>query len=75
MKSSDCRSRSHALPQRVFAAAIVTFSLSLLISACSSDANGARNQDCAKLAHGTLPWGYYPGFGCGPIPPAQTIFS
>jgi hypothetical protein len=19
-------------------------------------------------------WGYYPGYGCGPVPPAQTIF-
>lgn len=20
-------------------------------------------------------WGFYPGYGCGPVPPAQTIFS
>lgn len=20
-------------------------------------------------------WGFYPGYGCGPVPPAQTVFS
>jgi hypothetical protein len=20
-------------------------------------------------------WGYYPGYGCGPVPPAETVFS
>lgn len=22
----------------------------------------------------TMKWGYYPGYGCGPIPPAQTVY-
>jgi len=27
------------------------------------------------MARGGLPWGYYPGYGCGPVPRAQTHFS
>lgn len=22
----------------------------------------------------TMRWGYYPGYGCGPVPPARTIY-
>jgi hypothetical protein len=52
----------------------------LLLSGCAADQ--AQNEACAQQAQaappsprGDLPWGYYPGFGCGPIPPAQTKFS
>jgi hypothetical protein len=55
-------------------AAIVALSLAVL-SACSNGVTSIQNQDCAKQAHGTLPWGYYPGWGCGPVPRAQTVFS
>jgi hypothetical protein len=58
--------------------AILVSALALLLASCS----GAHpsNADCAAQAHGTLPhgplrWGYYPGYGCGPVPPAQTTFS
>lgn len=57
------------------AAASIALSLAVLLGACATDAHSARDQDCAKFAHGTLRWGYYPGYGCGPIPPAQTHFS
>jgi hypothetical protein len=45
-----------------------------LLTACA--ASDPRNADCAALAQpGGLRWGYYPGYGCGPVPPAQTHFS
>ena len=27
------------------------------------------------MARSGLQWGYYPGYGCGPVPRAQTMFS
>ncbi|HEY3917375.1 MAG TPA: hypothetical protein VGL83_06265 [Stellaceae bacterium] len=33
------------------------------------------NRDCQNQATGNMRWGYYPGYGCGPVPPAQTKFS
>ena len=35
----------------------------------------AQDAACAQQAQGNLHWGYYPGYGCGPVPPAQTKFS
>lgn len=54
-------------------AAILVATLGLLLIGCA--ATGAENADCARLAQGNLRWGYYPGYGCGPVPPAQTKFS
>ena len=45
-----------------------------LLTACAGD--DARNLACAHMAQpGGLRWGYYPGYGCGPVPPAETHFS
>jgi hypothetical protein len=45
-----------------------------LLTACAW--NDPRNLECARMARpGGLRWGYYPGYGCGPVPPAQTHFS
>jgi hypothetical protein len=44
------------------------------LTACST--NNPQNAACRAEAHGgSLLWGYYPGYGCGPVPPAQTHFS
>jgi hypothetical protein len=59
----------------VLVAASLALSLATVLGACASDAHSVRDLDCAKEARGTLRWGYYPGYGCGPIPPAQTHFS
>jgi hypothetical protein len=56
-------------------AAVAGIALMGSLTACSErSAAAAENQSCAQQAHGTLPWGYYPGFGCGPVPRAQTLF-
>ena len=45
-----------------------------LLTACA--ANDPRNLACERMAQaGGLRWGYFPGYGCGPVPPAQTRFS
>jgi hypothetical protein len=45
-----------------------------LLTACAG--SDQRNLTCAHMAQpGGLRWGYYPGYGCGPVPPAQTHFS
>jgi hypothetical protein len=45
-----------------------------LLTACA--ANDPRNLACQHMAQpGGLRWGYYPGYGCGPVPPAETHFS
>jgi hypothetical protein len=53
--------------------AILAVSCVLLLAGCADTA--AQNMACAQQAQGNLPWGYYPGYGCGPVPPAQTKFS
>jgi hypothetical protein len=45
----------------------------LSLTACN-DRSSANNLDCEKLANGWIPWGYYPGYGCGPVPPARTLY-
>lgn len=46
----------------------------LLLTACAG--SDPRNLACERMAQaGGLRWGYYPGYGCGPVPPAQTHFS
>jgi hypothetical protein len=47
--------------------------LAFSLAACGGD--NPQNEACRAMATGTLPWGYYPGYGCGPIPRAQTHFS
>lgn len=51
---------------------IICLSLATLLTACAPD---PRNTGCAPASPSTLRWGYYPGYGCGPVPPAQTVFS
>lgn len=54
------------------AAAII--SSAVILGGCADSASSAQNHDCAQHAQGTVPWGYYPGFGCGPVPRAQTVY-
>jgi hypothetical protein len=56
---------------RIGVSTVGLFAFSL--AACSGDT--PQNEACRAMATGTLPWGYYPGYGCGPIPRAQTHFS
>ena len=47
-------------------------SLLFCLTACSADS--AENERCEREAPAgptlrAMPWGYYPGYGCGPIPP------
>lgn len=51
---------------------IVLSTLALLLAACSGA--DPRNTACAQQAQHGLRWGYYPGYGCGPVPPAQTKY-
>jgi hypothetical protein len=45
----------------------------MLLAACAG--TDPRNGDCARQAqNGSLRWGYYPGYGCGPVPPAITKY-
>lgn len=55
------------------ARALILFStLALLLAGCAG--TDRRDLDCASRAHGGLAWGYYPGYGCGPVPRAQTLY-
>jgi hypothetical protein len=62
-------------------AAMVGVAFLFLLAGCAADR--AQSAACAQQPHnatlspvrGPLPWGYYPGYGCGPVPPAQTHFS
>jgi hypothetical protein len=45
-----------------------------LLTACA--ANDPRNAPCAQMTQRDgMRWGYYPGYGCGPVPRARTDFS
>lgn len=54
-------------------AAIFALACALFLAGCAD--TSAQNAACAQQASGNLRWGYYPGYGCGPVPPAQTKFS
>ncbi len=54
-------------------AAILVLTCTLFLAGCAN--TSAENAACAQQAQGGLRWGYYPGYGCGPVPPAQTKFS
>lgn len=55
------------------ARALLFFSmLALLLTACSGA--DPRSLACARQSHDGQRWGYYPGYGCGPVPRAQTIY-
>jgi hypothetical protein len=64
--------RKHA--SSLLVAAIVAASLVTALAGCANSTASIQNQECAQHASGSLPWGYYPGFGCGPVPRAQTVF-
>jgi hypothetical protein len=51
---------------------VILFSaLALVLTACAPD---PRNVACARQSQGSMRWGYYPGYGCGPVPAAQTVY-
>ena len=52
---------------------LVISALAVVLAACAAGA-GPRNLSCEQQSHGTIRWGYYPGYGCGPVPRAQTVF-
>jgi ABC-type uncharacterized transport system auxiliary subunit len=54
-------------------AAILALTCALCLAGCAD--TSAQNDACAQQVHDNLRWGYYPGYGCGPVPPAQTKFS
>jgi len=62
--------------------------LGIALGGCSGGSSGTENpeainpsarnptdRDCASRSTGGVRWGYYPGYGCGPVPRAQTHFS
>jgi hypothetical protein len=53
--------------------ACLTTLLILLLVSCSATSD-PRNTSCMQQSRGGERWGYYPGFGCGPVPRAQTLF-
>lgn len=73
MPLGEERAVGHAENASMFRTAILFATLALLLIGCAG--NAAQDNDCARLARGDLRWGYYPGYGCGPVPPAQTKFS
>lgn len=55
---------------------IIMFALlATILTACAPD---PRDAACAPISSPATPttmhWGYYPGYGCGPVPPAVTVF-
>lgn len=51
---------------------VILFALfGTILAACAPD---SRDIACAAQAQGNMRWGYYPGYGCGPVPKAQTTF-
>jgi hypothetical protein len=52
---------------------ILIATLATVLTACAG--TDPRNADCVRQAQGSgLRWGYYPGYGCGAVPPAITKF-
>jgi hypothetical protein len=45
------------------------------LAACGGGAYDPQNLTCAQQSQNGMRWGYYPGYGCGPVPRAQTNFS
>ena len=51
----------------------------LALAACgggslSTSDKVACNPPAVQTGIRALPWGYYPGYGCGPVPPPRTIY-
>lgn len=54
---------------------MILFAVVAQLSACSKP--DALDLACLQLPaaqSSQLPWAYYPGYGCGPVPPAETIY-
>jgi hypothetical protein len=49
--------------------------LALGLTACGGGPSDPQNLACARQSPDGTRWGYYPGYGCGPVPRAQTNFS
>ena len=48
------------------------------MAATTQGTGSARDRGCPQPDTPSIHpmrWGFYPGYGCGPVPPAQTIFS
>ena len=54
-------------------AAILALTCAFCLAGCAD--MHVQDETCAQQAQGILRWGYYPGYGCGPVAPAQTKFS
>jgi hypothetical protein len=54
---------------------VILFAVCLCVVACAAD--HGLDAKCAKQRPpgSQLPWGYYPGYGCGPLTPSQIIFG
>ena len=49
--------------------------IALGLVACGGGPSDPQNLACARQTQDGIHWGYYPGYGCGPVPRAQTNFS
>jgi hypothetical protein len=55
---------------------ITVLGAAVLLLATAYAEQDARNLSRANMAQPRgLPWGYYPGYGWSPLPPAQKHFS
>jgi hypothetical protein len=54
---------------------VLFLTIGVTLGACGGDPYDSQNLECARQAQNGMRWGYYPGYGCGPVPPAQTKFS
>jgi len=50
---------------------MLVLGLALCLAGCAAGSD--PNAECARQrpADSRLPWGYFPGYGCGPVTPAR----
>ena len=54
---------------------ILSFLLATLLAACTPvSPDTACSPASAAPSLKPMRWGYYPGYGCGPVPPAITLY-
>jgi len=45
------------------------------LAACASGGGGPNDsRTCVTPPGSSVPWGYFPGYGCGPVTPARAGF-